>query len=107
MPRGIDGMVVVITGASAGIGKALAIALHSRRAKLVLAARRLDVLDQLKASLSAAHLTVRCDVAEPSDCENLVRRSIEPFGRIDTLVCNAGYGMIRTVAEATPQETEH
>ena len=98
-------MVVVITGASAGIGKALAIALHPRGAKLVLAARRLDVLDQLNASLGGAHLTVRCDVAEPADCENLIRRSIERFGRIDTLVCNAGYGMIRTVAEATPQET--
>ena len=99
-------MVVVITGASAGIGKALATALHSRGAKLVLAARRLDVLDQFNASLGGAHLAVRCDVAASSDCEDLVRRSIERFGRIDTLVCNAGYGMIRTVAEATPQETE-
>src|SRR5688500_1245932 len=106
MRRRIDGMVVVITGASAGIGKALAAALHARGAKLVLSARRLDLLDRLNTELGAQHLAVRADVSQPDDCEQLIRASVERFGRIDTLVCNAGYGMIRTVAEATPQEME-
>jgi short-subunit dehydrogenase len=99
-------MVVVITGASAGIGKALATALHSRGAKLVLAARRLDVLEQLNAALGGAHLTLRCDVSQSSDCENLIRRTLDHFGRIDTLVCNAGYGLLRSVSEMTPQELD-
>ena len=106
MRRRIDGSVVVITGASAGIGKALATALHARGARLALAARRLDALDQLNAALGGLHLTLRADVGQSGDCEHLINQSIEKFGRIDTLVCNAGYGLLRSVAETTPQEMD-
>ena len=67
MARKIDGMVVIITGASAGIGRALARAMHARGAKLVLAARRLDVLEQLNAELGQKHLCVKCDVSIEPD----------------------------------------
>src|SRR5215218_11402541 len=104
MHRQLTGMVVVITGASAGIGKALAEALSPRGAKLVLAARRADRLDALNTALGGQHLTVVTDVARREDCETLIARTIERFGRIDTLVCNAGYGYYRVVADTTPED---
>jgi short-subunit dehydrogenase len=102
--REIRDMVVVITGASAGIGKALAEALAPRGAKLVLAARRGDRLDTLSAQLGGGHLAVVTDVARREDCERLIARSVEHFGRIDTLVLNAGYGYYRLVADTTPDD---
>lgn len=96
--------MIVITGASAGIGRALAIQLHADGACLVLAARRIDKLDALNAELGGKHLCVRCDVAERGDCDALVAAAVERFGRIDTLVCNAGYGFVRRVHEMTDDE---
>jgi short-subunit dehydrogenase len=104
MRRAIDGMVVIITGASAGIGKALAEELSARGATLVLAARRLDRLEALNRSLGGRHLCVRTDVSVRAECEALVAATVGRFGRIDTLVCNAGYGILRTVAETTPEQ---
>jgi short-subunit dehydrogenase len=104
MRRTIDGMVVIVTGASAGIGKALADALHARGAKLALAARRLDRLEALSRELGGKHLVVQTDVGDPAQCEALVRRTAEHFGRIDTLVCNAGYGLLRPVAQTSADE---
>jgi short-subunit dehydrogenase len=106
MGRALDGMVVVITGASAGIGAALAQTLSARGARLVLAARRLDRLEALNRSLGDRHLCVRTDVARREDCEALVARAVDRFGRIDTLVCNAGYGILRPVAETTPEQMQ-
>ena len=96
--------MVVITGASAGIGRALAEALHARGARMALAARRLDRLDELNGRLGGAHLAVQTDVADAAQCEALVRRAAAHFGRLDTLVCNAGYGLLRPVAETTAEE---
>jgi short-subunit dehydrogenase len=104
MKRDLREMVIVITGASAGIGKALAEALSPRGAKLVLAARRADRLDALNAQLGGKHLTVVADVAKREDCDRLIARSIEHFGRIDTLVLNAGFGYYKLVADTTPEE---
>ena len=99
-------MVVVITGASSGIGKALAEELSRRGAKLGLAARRKDKLDALNAALGGSHLAMTCDVAEADQCEILIQKSAEHFGRIDTVVCNAGYGTSKPVAETTPLEVQ-
>jgi short-subunit dehydrogenase len=98
-------MVVVITGASAGIGRALAEELAPRGAKLVLAARRLERLEEVNRRLGGGHLCVRADVSKTEDCKHLVDRSIAHYGRIDTLVCNAGYGIYQRVAQTTPQQT--
>ncbi len=95
-------MVVVITGASAGIGRALARDLSPLGARLVLTARRLDRLEELNKELGGGQLVIRADVAVAEDCERLVRESVEHFGRIDTLVCNAGYGFLSTVAQTPP-----
>jgi short-subunit dehydrogenase len=97
-------MVVVISGASAGIGRALAVHLGRRRARLVLSARREERLNALNAELGGGHLVVPADVSRTEDCARLIARAVEHFGRVDTLVCNAGYGIARAVAETTPQE---
>jgi len=107
MKRQLQNMVVVITGASAGIGKALAEELSARGAKLVLAARRVERLEAINASLGGGHLCVKADVAEPTDCRNLIDAAVARFGRIDTLVCNAGYGVCRPVAETSPDDERH
>lgn len=88
-------MIVAISGASAGIGKVLAEQLAARGAKLALAARRIERLEEVNKSLGGGHLVVRADVAVREDCEAFVAKTVERFGRIDTLVCNAGYGLYR------------
>jgi short-subunit dehydrogenase len=93
-------MTIVITGASAGIGAALARAAHARGARVVLAARRADRLAALAAELPGSQVVV-ADVALPEDCRRLV--AVVP-GRIDVLVCNAGYGLAKTIAETTEAE---
>src|SRR3954452_6693327 len=104
MRRDIRGMVVAVTGASAGIGAALAEGLAGRGARLALAARRLDRLEELNARLGGGHLCVRADVSRPQDCERLVAETVGRFGRLDTLVCNAGYGILRPVHETTAEQ---
>jgi NAD(P)-dependent dehydrogenase (short-subunit alcohol dehydrogenase family) len=104
--RSLDGMVVIITGASAGIGKALAEALSRRGARLALAARRLDRLEALASMLATRPLIERVDVSREEDCRRLIERAAEHFGRIDTLVCNAGYGVAKSVVETTRAEME-
>lgn len=104
--RNLQDMVVVITGASAGIGKALAEELSLRGARLVLAARRADRLEALNRTLGGQHLCVPTDVAVREQCEALVRQTFDRFGRLDTLVCNAGYGILRPVARTSPQEMQ-
>ncbi len=104
MTRRLNDMVVVITGASSGIGKAVAERLSARGARLVLSARRADRLEQLNREMSGRHLVIPADVARREDCEQLIGRTLEKFNRIDTLICNAGHGNYRTVADTSPDE---
>jgi short-subunit dehydrogenase len=86
--------VVVITGASSGIGRALAIEYARRGAALALAARRIHLLNELKTELPGSDiLTIKTDVTIESDCKNLIEATIEHFGRIDVLINNAGLSM--------------
>ena len=104
--RNIQDMVVAITGASAGIGRALAQNLSQRGAKLSLSARRLEKLEELNRELGGKHLAIKADVSNPDDCAQLIARTVEHFGRIDTFICNAGYGMARAIADCSRQEVE-
>jgi NADP-dependent 3-hydroxy acid dehydrogenase YdfG len=97
-------MVVAITGASSGIGRALAVALAARGARLVLAARRLPLLEELDRTLGGGHLCIRADVATEQDCVYLVQAAKARFGRLDTLVCNAGVGLLRAVGETSAED---
>jgi NAD(P)-dependent dehydrogenase (short-subunit alcohol dehydrogenase family) len=83
------GRVCVVTGASSGLGAQLARALAAAGAVPVLAARRLERLQQLQAEVPQADV-VACDVADAADRERLIDTVIERHGRIDGLVNNAG-----------------
>ena len=88
-----SGKVVVITGASDGIGAALAKQLAAEKPKLVLAARNLEALEavaQQCRTLGAEAVAIRTDVSLEGDCKNLVDKAVENFGGIDILVNNAG-----------------
>ena len=103
MSRALNAMVTVITGASAGIGRALAVELAKQGGQLALAARRADRLEALNQELGGGNLCVPTDVADPAACEVLIAAVEQRFGRIDTLVCNAGYGFLRPVAQTDAQ----
>jgi len=99
--------VAIITGASAGIGQEVARRLAKENAKLVLAARSEDKLQELAAELSSAGcecLVIRTDVSDPNDLSELVDRTIAHFGRIDILVNNAGVECFRRFENASMEE---
>jgi NAD(P)-dependent dehydrogenase (short-subunit alcohol dehydrogenase family) len=91
----LTGMVVVITGASSGIGEATARRLATGGARVVLFARRQERIDALARELDPAGgmaLAVAGDITSDADRRRLVAAALEKFGRIDALVNNAGYG---------------
>jgi short-subunit dehydrogenase len=86
--------VVVITGASSGIGKALAEKYASKGWNLVLAARRMDKLIELEKKFTNIEvLSIKTDVTVESECKNLIESTIQKFGKIDVLINNAGISM--------------
>ncbi|NGP52648.1 SDR family oxidoreductase [Thioalkalivibrio sp. XN8] len=94
--------VVVVTGASEGIGRALCEALAPQRPKLVLSARNAERLESLADTCRQAGaevLVVPGDLTRPGDCHHLVDAAMERFGRLDTLVANAGRTMWARVDE--------
>jgi len=96
--------VIVITGASSGLGRALAIELATQRARLVLAARDQARLEKVAADcrrLGAEALVVPVDVSEREQCRHLIERTAEHFGRLDVLVNNAGRAMWARFDELT------
>jgi NADP-dependent 3-hydroxy acid dehydrogenase YdfG len=88
----LQGRVAVVTGASAGIGAATARALAAAGASVVLGARRADRLEQLVGELGDRAKAVEMDVRDPGDAARLVNAALAEFGRLDTLVANAGIG---------------
>lgn len=93
--RFFENKVMIITGASSGIGLASAELFASLGARLVLAARSAEKLQEIAEKLSSRTETmwVRTDVSSEEDCRNLIEKAMERFGRIDILVNNAGLSM--------------
>lgn len=89
----LQDQVIVITGASAGIGRATARELLGAGARVVLGARRRERLDAIEAEFPDRVATVVMDVRVPDDSERLMETALERFGRLDSLVANAGIGM--------------
>ena len=89
--------VIIITGASSGIGRACAIEFASHGAHIVLAARKYQALLDLAADIEKRYqvmtLSVQCDVSVEEDCKQLVEQATGKFGRIDVLINNAGISM--------------
>jgi len=88
--------VVVVTGASSGIGLALVYEYVGRGAKVVAAARSVEKLQQIASAIAAKGskiLVVETDVTSESDCKNLIENTIQKYGKIDVLINNAGISM--------------
>src|ERR1700722_12412418 len=107
MRRSLQDMVTVITGASAGVGRGLATDLAGRGGRLILAARRLDRLEELARDLSGQHYCVAADVSRTEDCHRIIATALEKFGRLDTIVCNAGYGFARPFDAMSEEDIRH
>jgi NADP-dependent 3-hydroxy acid dehydrogenase YdfG len=99
--RDLRGQVALVTGASSGIGEAIAEALALRGAHVTLAARRVDRLQALAERLEqragagaqpGETLIVACDVRDDAQVSEAVRKTVERWGRLDILVANAGFG---------------
>lgn len=88
--------VVIITGASGGIGESLARKFSAHGSTVVIAARQLEKLDALKQELQLTGgnvMAVCCDVSKESDCKNLIEQTMNAYGKIDVLINNAGISM--------------
>ena len=97
--------IIVITGASSGIGATFAQLAGGRGAKLVLAARRETELSKVAAESGDA-LAVVADVTRRADLKSVVERALERFGRIDTWINNAGRGLSRQAADLTDEDID-
>mgnify|MGYP001058509729 CR=1 FL=1 len=89
--------VVIVTGASSGIGRALALQLAQQGAKVVLAARRADLLEQAAVECrqaGGAALVAPTDISDEAQCRALVEKTITAFGQLDMLINNAGLAVI-------------
>ena len=106
MKRTISGKRIVVTGASGGIGRAIAENLAARGARVILAARNLDRLKDLEASIrgnGGEAFAVACDVTKPDDRQRLLAATVEHWGGLDGLINNAGvsaWGHFQTSNEA-------
>jgi NADP-dependent 3-hydroxy acid dehydrogenase YdfG len=103
------GKVVVITGASAGIGRATALRLARDGAAVVVCARRRDRLEAVGADIVRAGgqaLPVVADVTREADMRALVASACDRFGRLDVMMCNAGFGIAGTIDDITPEQMQ-
>jgi NADP-dependent 3-hydroxy acid dehydrogenase YdfG len=90
MTQRLDGTVALVTGASSGIGEATALALAELGATVAIAARRVDRLTDLAARIPGRSLVIEADVTDEEQATAMVARTVDEFGRLDTLVNNAG-----------------
>ncbi|MCV7191848.1 SDR family NAD(P)-dependent oxidoreductase [Mycolicibacterium brumae] len=105
----LDDKVVLVTGASAGLGVAFARAFAEAGADLVLGARRVDKLADTVELVEASGrraLAVLTDVADPAQCQGMVDAAMEVFGHVDVLINNAGIGTAVPATRETVQEFE-
>jgi 3-oxoacyl-[acyl-carrier protein] reductase len=103
--RSLKGTVVAITGASSGIGRETARLLVESGAKVVLGARRLDRLEDLVSELGSDNaVAVKMDVTKSADNKDLVAKAVSTFGKLDSIVANAGIGYYGGIADNTDED---
>lgn len=102
MPRALADSVVVVTGASSGIGRASALAFAERGARVVVAARREEALRGLASECGDA-LAVPTDVTDEAAVQELARRAVETYGRIDVWFNNAGVYLLGRFEDTPPE----
>src|SRR5438046_9366600 len=101
--------VVAITGASAGIGRATALRVAREGASVGMCARRVDRLDALASEIAAGGgtpLPIAADVTREADMQALVARAVERFGRLDVMMCNAGFGIAGTIEDISADQMQ-
>jgi len=98
--------VVLITGASSGIGEATALALSERGAQVALVARRADRLREVAGRVGADALVIEADVTDQAQAERAIEQTVAEFGRLDTLVNNAGMMLLGPIENAPLEEWE-
>ncbi|HEX9845056.1 MAG TPA: SDR family oxidoreductase [Candidatus Nitrosotenuis sp.] len=101
--------VVVVTGASSGIGAASCIEFAKKGASLVLVARRKNKLEEMQKNLGkfgVKTLVCECDVSQKSQAQKMSKEVLDVFGRVDVLVNNAGFAIYGTVSELTIEDIE-
>ena len=99
--------VIAITGGSSGIGAATALACAKAGMHVALGARRMDKLEgvaQQVRALGRRALVVSCDVTDPAQVQAFIDATVKEFGRLDVLFANAGYGLLKEVAQTTEAE---
>ncbi len=104
------GKVVIISGASSGIGQALAETLAAKGSNVVMLARRAERLAALQADFTAAHqdvLAVPTDVTVRDQVAHAVQQTLETYGHIDVVINNAGVGYFGTIENLPPDELSH
>ncbi|TWH25090.1 NAD(P)-dependent dehydrogenase (short-subunit alcohol dehydrogenase family) [Rhodococcus rhodochrous J45] len=103
----LDGRVAIVTGASSGLGVAFARGLAEAGADVVLAARRVDRLEETAALVREAGrqaVTVETDIADPEQAQRMVDHAVEQLGRVDILINNAGIGTAVPATKETPEQ---
>jgi NADP-dependent 3-hydroxy acid dehydrogenase YdfG len=106
MTENLAGTVALVTGASSGIGEATALALAEEGAAVAVVARRLDKLEALAEKIggSGQALVIQADVTDPDQARGAVERAVQEFGRLDTLVNNAGVMLLGPIVGAPIEE---
>ena len=106
MTKRLEGTVALVTGASSGIGEATALALAEEGATLALVARRRDRLEALAGRIEAAGraLVIEADITDPAQAQRAVETTVAGFGRLDTLVNNAGVMLLGPIVGAPVEE---
>jgi NADP-dependent 3-hydroxy acid dehydrogenase YdfG len=104
MTERLDGTVALVTGASSGIGHATAVALAEAGASLAVAARRRDRLESLAGQIGGDVLVLETDVTDEAQARSMVDRTVAHFGRLDTLVNNAGVMLLGPIVDAPVEE---
>ncbi|MFP7288266.1 SDR family NAD(P)-dependent oxidoreductase [Shouchella clausii] len=100
----VRGKTVVVTGASSGFGKGVALKLAAQGANVVLAARRTELLEELVRECGGSAFAVPTDVGKPEEIERLAGEAVARFGRIDVWINNAGVGLIGPFTELPAED---
>ncbi|MBA4392306.1 MAG: oxidoreductase [Desulfobacca sp.] len=96
--------VVIVTGASSGIGAALALAFSREGAKVTLAARRIERLQEVGTQCSGEKLIIQADLLQKEDRQAIIRKTFDRWGQIDILINNAGTGMYGHFQDTTDSD---